>query len=79
MGDTGTKQATAAREPELRTMENLKNEIRALRQRVAALEALKPTFTNFMPDFSKRLHVMHHAGGVGDWPWRRTRAVKCSA
>jgi len=38
-----------------------------LRQRVAELEALKPNFTNFMPNFSERFHVMHRAGDVGDW------------
>jgi hypothetical protein len=61
------ERATQAKEPELRTMDDLKNEIRALRERVDALEALKPTFTNFMPNFSERFHVMHRAGDVGDW------------
>jgi hypothetical protein len=56
-----------AKEPELRTVDDLKKEIRALRERVATLEALKPTFTNFMPNFSERFHVMHRAGDVGDW------------
>jgi hypothetical protein len=59
--------AAPAKEPELKTMEDLKKEIRALRQRIAALEALKPMFTNFMPNFSERFHVMHRAGDVGDW------------
>lgn len=59
--------AVQRKEPELRTMDDLKNEIRALRQRVATLEALKPTFTTFMPSFSERLHVAHRAGHAGDW------------
>lgn len=61
------EQAAAANEPEFKTQDDLKKEIRALRERVAALEALKPTFTNFMPNFSERFHVMHRAGDVGDW------------
>lgn len=67
LGDAGNAQAAPGKESELRTIEDLKNEIRALRQRVAELEALKPTFTNFMPNFSERFHVMHRAGDVGDW------------
>jgi hypothetical protein len=56
-----------AKEPQLRTLDDLAQEIRALRQRIATLEALKPTFTNFMPNLSERFHVMHRAGDVGDW------------
>ncbi len=56
-----------AKEPELGTQDDLAKEIRALRERVAALEALKPGFTNFMPDFAERFHVMHRAGDAGDW------------
>lgn len=59
--------AAPAREPQLRTLDDLAQEIRALRQRVATLEALKPTFTNVMPNFSERLHVAHRAGDAGDW------------
>lgn len=54
-------------EPKLSTLQDLAQEIRALRLRVAVLEALKPTFTNFMPNFSERFHVMHRAGDAGDW------------
>lgn len=57
--------AAPMKEPE--TLDDLKKELRALQQRVAALEALKPTFTNFMPNFAERFHVMHRAGDVGDW------------
>lgn len=54
-------------EPRLETTDDLKREIKALRERVAVLEALKPSFTNFMPNFSERFHVMHRAGDAGDW------------
>ena len=60
-------QMAPAKEPELKTPDDLAREIKALRQRVAELEALKPGFTNFMPNFSERFHVMHRAGDVGDW------------
>lgn len=66
-GGQGSERATTATEPERKTMDDLKDEIRALRKRVATLEALKPTFTNLMPNFSERFHVMHRAGDVGDW------------
>lgn len=42
-------------------------EVKRLRKEVAVLDAIKPTFTNFMPDFSERFHVMHYAGDAGDW------------
>jgi hypothetical protein len=61
------EQAAAAKEPKLKTQDDLAKEIKALRERLAALEALKPTFTNFMPDFAERFHVMHRAGDAGDW------------
>lgn len=61
------EQPAPMREPRLETADDLRNEINALRQRVTALEALKPNFTNFMPDFSERFHVMHRAGDAGDW------------
>lgn len=38
-----------------------------MRQRVAALEALKPSFTDLMPNFAERFHVLHRAGDAGDW------------
>ncbi len=60
-------EAAPEKEPELKTPDDLKKEIMALRQRISALEALKPTFTNFMPNFAERFHVMHRAGEVGDW------------
>lgn len=66
-GAMTNERATPAKEPELRTLDDLREEIKALRQRIATLEALKPTFTNFMPDFAERFHVMHHAGEAGDW------------
>jgi len=59
--------AATAKEPDLNTQQDLAREVRALRARVATLEALKPGFTNFMPDFAERFHVMHRAGDVGDW------------
>jgi hypothetical protein len=59
--------AAPVKEPDLKTLENLAKEINALRQRLATLEAVKPTFTNFMPNFSERFHVMHRAGDAGDW------------
>jgi hypothetical protein len=42
-------------------------EVERLRKEVAMLNAIKPTFTNFMPNFSERFHVMHYAGDAGDW------------
>src|SRR3972149_3475673 len=61
------EQAAPMREPQLETPDDLKKEIKALRERVAVLEALKPRFTNFMPNYAERFHVMHRAGDVGDW------------
>lgn len=34
---------------------------------MTALEALKPKFTNFRPNFSERFHVIHRASDAGDW------------
>ncbi len=45
----------------------LADEVAGLKSRVASLEVLKPTFTEFMPNFSERFHVMHLAGQDGDW------------
>lgn len=61
------EQAAPAKEPELETQDDVVKEIKALRERVAALEALKPVFTTFMPSFAERLHVTHRAGDTGDW------------
>ena len=47
-------------------LEELESQIKALRARIAALEA-HHTFTSFMPDFAERFHVMHRAGDSGDW------------
>jgi hypothetical protein len=45
----------------------LQQALLSLQQRVESLEAVKPTFTSFMPNFSERFHVMHRAGEAGDW------------
>ncbi|MBI4080992.1 MAG: hypothetical protein HY423_00135 [Candidatus Lambdaproteobacteria bacterium] len=42
-------------------------EVERLRKEVAELNAIRPTFTGFMPEFSERFHVMHFAGDAGDW------------
>ena len=62
-----SEQAAPVKDPELKTLDDLAKEIKALRQRLAGLEALKPRFTNFMPNYAERFHVMHRAGDVGDW------------
>lgn len=62
-----SRETASDQEPALETSEDLRNEIRTLRRRLEALEALKPTFTTFMPGFSERFHVMHRAGDAGDW------------
>jgi len=41
-------------------------QIKLLEQRIAALESTR-SFTQFMPGFSERFHVMHRAGTAGDW------------
>ena len=40
--------------------------IERLEQRIVALESAR-SFTQFMPDFSERFHVMHRAGIAEDW------------
>jgi len=40
--------------------------IEALEKRIATLESVR-NFTQFMPGFSERFHVMHRAGEAGDW------------
>lgn len=53
--------------PALNTPDDLNAEIGRLRERVAVLEALKPTMTSMMPDFAERFHVMHRASDAADW------------
>lgn len=49
------------------TVDALARELKALQERVAVLEELKPSFTVFMPTYAERFHVMHYAGDAGDW------------
>jgi len=65
-GDDGHRAGTAA-PAELETMEDLRREVRALREAVRSLQASRPTTTALMPDFAERFHVMHYAGEAGDW------------
>lgn len=65
-GDNGHRAESAA-EAELETMEDLREEVRALRKAVRSLQATQPTTTGLMPDFAERFHVMHYAGEAGDW------------
>ncbi len=44
----------------------LVEKIERLEQRIATLESAR-TFTQFMPGFSERFHVLHRAGEAGDW------------
>lgn len=62
----GAGSAPAAK-PAPGTLDDLRAEVERLRERVAALEALKPTMTRMMPDFAERFHVMHRAGDAADW------------
>jgi hypothetical protein len=48
-------------------LQSLQQAVQALQQRVAVLEAIKPTFTGFMPNIAERFHVLHRAGEAGDW------------
>jgi len=48
-------------------LQSLQQALLALQMRVETLEALKPTITTVMPNFSERFHVMHRAGEAGDW------------
>ncbi|MCZ6626791.1 MAG: hypothetical protein O7E56_01050, partial [SAR324 cluster bacterium] len=50
-----------------KVVEALRAEVANLKARLDVLEAIKPTFTSFMPNFSERFHVMHRAGDAGDW------------
>ena len=47
-------------------IQSLRQTVLALQQRVEALEAIKPTFTGFMPNIAERFHVLHRAGEAGD-------------
>lgn len=44
----------------------LLQQIKQLEQRITVLESSR-SFTQFMPDFAERFHVMHRAGLAGDW------------
>jgi hypothetical protein len=67
MGHMGTAE-TAKELPPLRAdLPSLLAEVERLRKEVAVLDAIKPTLTNFMPNFAERFHVMHYAGDAGDW------------
>ena len=48
-------------------LQSLQQAVQSLQKRVEALEAIKPTFTSFMPDIAERFHVLHRAGEAGDW------------
>ncbi len=50
-----------------REVQALRQAVEQLKVRVASLEALKPSFATFMPQFSERFHIMHQAGDAGDW------------
>lgn len=65
-GDDGHR-AEASAPAELETMEDLREEVRALREAVRSLQATRPTTTALMPDFAERFHVIHYAGEAGDW------------
>jgi len=47
-------------------LQSMQKALLELQIRVEALEAIKPTFTSLMPNFSERFHVMHRAGEAGD-------------
>jgi hypothetical protein len=48
-------------------LQSLQQAVQALQERVEVLEAIKPTFTGFMPNIAERFHVLHRAGEAGDW------------
>lgn len=54
-------------EVKLESLDDVIEEVRRLREDVESLEAIRPTITSLMPDFSERFHVMHYAGDAGDW------------
>lgn len=66
-GSEEAHKSTLPAEKELKTFEDLKAEVKALRKTVEELEALKPSLTTIMPNFAERFHVMHFAGYAGDW------------
>jgi hypothetical protein len=45
----------------------LHGKIKVLEEEVSRLNAIKPSFTTLMPDFSERFHVMHVSGMAGNW------------
>ena len=45
----------------------LNDEVARLIKAVESLQAIQPTITSLMPEFSERFHVMHYAGEAGDW------------
>ena len=63
-GASGQGSQTGVLEKEIRV---LRAEVAALKARLSRLEAVRPTFTTFMPEFSERFHVMHLSGDAGDW------------
>lgn len=68
MGHMASAAPAAAELPPLTAdLPSLLAEVQRLRKEVARLDAIKPTFTNFMPNFSERFHLMHYAGDAGDW------------
>ncbi len=48
-------------------VEVLNSEVARLRLVVESLQAIRPTITSLMPDYSERFHVMHYAGEAEDW------------
>lgn len=54
-------------EMKLESVDDLLEEVLALRKEVEFLKAIQPTITSLMPNFSERFHVMHYAGDAGDW------------
>jgi hypothetical protein len=67
MGHMESAEAVKELPPLKADLPSLLAEVERLRKEVARLDAIRPTFTNFMPDFAERFHVMHYAGDAGDW------------
>lgn len=64
---SGSALMTAQASSDSQSIQEMQKTIQMLQTRIEALEAVKPTFTSFMPDFSERFHVLHRAGEAGDW------------